>query len=111
MWSWVFSKCKYKKKKFTRIHEIEGLNMPNGTSFVSNNCSDVIKVPCTEDDHVTIDVSVGEYKIQHNISIQMTSSYFGGTFSLPPRDTNSDIYQKQSLFIWKTQILKHILQK
>lgn len=74
--------------------DIPGLNMPNGTSFVSNNCSDVIKVPCTEDDHVTIDVSVGEYKIQHNISIQMTSSYFGGTFSLPPRDTNSGYLPK-----------------
>ena len=69
-----------------------------------------VKVPCTEDDHVTIDVSVGEYKIQHNISIQMTSSYFGGTFSLPPV-VIQDIYQKVSLFIWKTQILKHILRK
>lgn len=65
------------------------LNMPSGTSFVSNNCSDVVAIPCTEDDHVTIEVDVGEYKIQHNISVQMTNNFFGGSFSLPPRNSNS----------------------
>ena len=68
---------------------IPGLNMPSGTSFVSNNCSDVVAIPCTEDGHVTIEVDVGEYKIQHNISVQMTNNFFGGSFSLPPRNSNS----------------------
>ena len=89
------------RRNLQSTFDIPGLNMPSGTSFVSNNCSDVVKIPCTEDDHVLIEVENGEYKIQHNISIQMTSNFYGGTFSLPPRDTNSG-YLPKTITVYMT---------
>ena len=69
-------------------YEIEGLNTFTGESFVSSNCSDVLEVPCTEDDYEEISVLEKEFKIQNNISIS-NSEMLGGTFSIPKRTENS----------------------
>ena len=73
-------------------YEIEGLNTFTAKSFVSSNCSDVLEVPCTEDDYEEISVLEKEFKIQNNISIS-NSEMLGGTFSIPKELKTSDIFR------------------
>jgi hypothetical protein len=69
-------------------YEIPGFNTPTGKSFVSSNCSDVLEVPCSEDDYEEINIVEKEFKMQNDISIQM-GDFFPGSFNIPKRKENS----------------------
>ena len=83
--------------------EIDGLNIPDGKSFVSSDCSGIKAELCSQDGYVELSVSEGEYLLKDGISVEMgTGSQDSGKFSVPPRDVQDGFVPQTILVYMKT---------
>lgn len=70
--------------------EIENFNVADGTSFVSNKCSDVTASPCTTDGYLSMMANPTDTVELSGVATLITKDIgLEGTFFIPPRDSSA----------------------
>lgn len=80
---------------------IDDFNISDGTAFVSNDCSEVVVEPCTQDGYIEIAGSRNATTEKDGISVSINSAQgLTGIFRLPPRDGSSSNYTPKPIRIY-----------
>jgi len=75
--------------------EIENFNVADGTSFVSNDCSNVVASPCTTDGYLSMMAnSTNTVEITGVATLITKDIQLEGTFFIPPRDSSASYLPK-----------------